>query len=102
MSFFMTIPSSYPWANRSDMVAAPVCAPSFMVALAGEFYKFTKDMTESPVVLPVHLCVGEGAEHRVQTVKVHEGDTWKTRMLTFNITPAPAPATTPSPTSGKQ
>ena len=38
-----------------------------MVALAGEFNKFTKDMTESPVVLPVHLCVGEGAEHRVQT-----------------------------------
>jgi hypothetical protein len=35
------------------MVAAPVCAPWFMVALAGEFYKFTKDMTESPVVLPV-------------------------------------------------
>ena len=29
--------------------------------------KFTKDMTESPVLLPVHLCVGEGAEHRVQT-----------------------------------
>ena len=37
------------------------------IALAGEFNKFTKDMTESPVVLPVHLCVGEGAEHRVQT-----------------------------------
>jgi uncharacterized protein (TIGR02246 family) len=36
------------------------------------------------------------------TVKVHEGDTWKTRMLTFNITPAPVPTTTPSPTSGKQ
>jgi hypothetical protein len=67
ISFFMTIPLSYPWANRSGMVAAPVCAPSFMVALAGEFNKFTKDMTESPVVLPVHLCVGEGAEHRVQT-----------------------------------
>ena len=49
------------------MVAAPVFAPSFMVALAGEFYKVTKDMTESPVVLPVHLCVGEGAEYRVQT-----------------------------------
>jgi hypothetical protein len=49
------------------MVAVPVCAASFMVVLAGEFYKFTKDMIESPVVLQVDLCVGEGAEHRVQT-----------------------------------
>jgi hypothetical protein len=55
--------SSYPWATRSDKVT-PVCAPPFIVALAGEF---NKNMTEIPVVFPVHLCVGEGAEHRVQT-----------------------------------
>ncbi len=31
------------------------------------------------------------------SVTVREGDTWKTRMVTFNI--APAPAATPSPTA---
>jgi|SRR5215469_10155723 len=30
-------------------------------------------------------------------IKAHEGDVWKTRMLTWNITPAPAAA--PSPTA---
>jgi hypothetical protein len=66
ISLFMTIPllihgqTEATWLTRQFV-------PSFMVALAGEFYKLTKDMTESPVFLPVHLCVGEGAEHRVQT-----------------------------------
>jgi len=28
-------------------------------------------------------------------INVREGDTWKTRLLTFNVTPPPAPAATP-------
>jgi ketosteroid isomerase-like protein len=36
-------------------------------------------------------------------INVREGDTWKIRMLTFNVTPAtPATAPTPSPTIRKQ
>ena len=35
-------------------------------------------------------------------VTVREGDTWKDRMEIANTTPAPAPTTTPSPTSSKQ
>jgi hypothetical protein len=27
-------------------------------------------------------------------IEVHEGDAWKHRMLTVNVTPAPAPAQT--------
>jgi hypothetical protein len=30
-----------------------------------------------------------------------EGDEWKIRMLSYNVTPAPAPSTTLSPTSSK-
>jgi hypothetical protein len=64
ISFFMTIPLLIHGQTEATWLPRQL---SFMVALAGEFNKFTKDMTESPVVLPVHLCVGEGAEHRVQT-----------------------------------
>jgi len=31
-----------------------------------------------------------------------EGDTWKKRLDMWNVTPAPAPTTTSSPTSSKQ
>jgi hypothetical protein len=31
-----------------------------------------------------------------------EGDDWRIRLDIWNLTPAPAPATTPSPTSSKQ
>jgi hypothetical protein len=49
------------------MAAGLVCTPPFMAgSLLDEFDKFTKDMTEFPEPLSVHLCVDEGAEHRIQ------------------------------------
>jgi hypothetical protein len=50
-------------ANRSDMAAGLfVLHLSWPVALADEFDKFTKDMTEFPEPLLVHPSVDEGAE----------------------------------------